>query len=94
MRLRRIAAIPFALLADMVTLFNMGDRSFIQQLFDAERREQYDLEMREIAKLVIRILCAARDEAKARETAKAAPVGDASASQVAGSAAATVPNLD
>jgi hypothetical protein len=94
MRLRRIAAIPFALLADFATLFNMGERSFTQQLFDAERREQYDREMRKICELVIRILCAARDQKRSEETARVAPVGDAAASPVAGSAAATAPSGD
>jgi hypothetical protein len=40
MRLKRILAVPFALAADVVTLGNMGERSFTQQLFDAERREK------------------------------------------------------
>lgn len=44
MRLKRILAIPFTLAADVATLGNMGDRSFTQQLFDAERREQEDRE--------------------------------------------------
>jgi hypothetical protein len=39
-KLKRIASIPFALAADIVTLGNMGDRSFTQQVFDDERREQ------------------------------------------------------
>lgn len=40
MKIRRILAIPFALAADIVTLGNMGDRSFTQQLFDAEKKEK------------------------------------------------------
>lgn len=40
MKLKRILAVPFALVADVATLGNMGDRSFTQQVFDAERREQ------------------------------------------------------
>lgn len=40
MKLKRILAVPFALAADVVTLGNMGDRSFTQQVFDAERRER------------------------------------------------------
>jgi len=36
----RILTTPLALIADIATLGNMGDRSFTQQLFDAERREQ------------------------------------------------------
>ncbi len=41
MRLRRICALPFAFIADAATLGNIGaERSFTQQVFDAERREQ------------------------------------------------------
>jgi hypothetical protein len=39
-KLKRILAVPFAVCADVVTLGNMGDRSFTQQVFDAERRER------------------------------------------------------
>jgi hypothetical protein len=60
MRLKRVIAVPFALLADVVTLGNMGDRSFTQQIFDAERREQYAREAREVAEVIARILEAAR----------------------------------
>lgn len=40
MKLKRIVALPFAVCADLATLGNMGDRSFTQQVFDAERRER------------------------------------------------------
>jgi hypothetical protein len=41
MRLQRILALPFTLLADAATLGNIGgERTFTQQVFDAERREQ------------------------------------------------------
>ncbi len=40
MKLTRILSIPFALVADVVTLGNMGDRSFTQQVFDAEQEER------------------------------------------------------
>lgn len=40
MKLKRILALPFALAADVVTLGNMGERSFTQQVFDAERHDQ------------------------------------------------------
>jgi hypothetical protein len=40
MKAKRICAMPFTMLADLVTLGNMGGRSFTQQLFDAEQREQ------------------------------------------------------
>lgn len=40
MRLKNIFAIPFTLVADVVTLGNMGDRSFTQQLMDKDRNEQ------------------------------------------------------
>ena len=47
MKLKRILAMPFALVADVVTLCNLGDRPFTQQLFDAERRDQWlDAEIR------------------------------------------------
>lgn len=49
MKFTRILATPFALLADIATLGNMGDRSFTQQLFDAERREQ---ERRDVVELL------------------------------------------
>lgn len=52
MRLRRIAAIPFALVADLATLCNMGERSFTQQVFDAERREQELREFRAAAQVL------------------------------------------
>ncbi len=41
MKLGRILTIPFALAADAATLGNIaGDRSFTQQVFDAERRDR------------------------------------------------------
>ena len=40
MKFHRIATIPFALLADAVTLGNFGNRTYTQQVFDAERYEQ------------------------------------------------------
>lgn len=45
MKLKRILAMPFALAADVVTLGNMGDRSFTQQVFDSERRERQHKEI-------------------------------------------------
>lgn len=55
MKLTRILAVPFALVADVVTLGNMGDRSFTQQVFDAEKREQnsrdVELAMRLLAEI-------------------------------------------
>jgi hypothetical protein len=40
-KLKRIAVLPFALVADAATLGNIGaPRSFTQQVFDAERQEQ------------------------------------------------------
>jgi uncharacterized hydantoinase/oxoprolinase family protein len=35
-----VTARYFAVVADIVSLGNMGDRSFTQQVFDADRREQ------------------------------------------------------
>jgi hypothetical protein len=40
MKITRILSIPFALVADVVTLGNMGDRSFTQQVFDAEQEDR------------------------------------------------------
>jgi hypothetical protein len=41
MKLKRICALPFAFVADAATLGNIGgERSFTQQVFDAERRER------------------------------------------------------
>ena len=42
MKLRRIVALPFALVADAATLGNIGstEGSFTQQLFDSEERER------------------------------------------------------
>jgi hypothetical protein len=55
-KLKRILAVPFALAADVVTLGNMGDRSFTQQVFDAERREQRVKETEEAARLLVELL--------------------------------------
>jgi hypothetical protein len=60
MRLKRIASLPFALVADVVTLGNMGDRSFTQQVFDAERREQRTKEELEAARVLAELIKAAR----------------------------------
>ena len=40
MKLLRALAIPFTVAADVATLGNMGERSFTQQLFDADRRDK------------------------------------------------------
>lgn len=55
MKLARILSIPFALAADVVTLGNMGDRSFTQQVFDAERRERESSEIIEALRLISEI---------------------------------------
>jgi hypothetical protein len=55
-KLKRILAVPFALAADVATLGNMGDRSFTQQVFDAERREQRAKEAAEAAHLLLELL--------------------------------------
>ena len=49
MKLTRILSIPVAVVADLCTLGNMGDRSFTQQVFDGDRRDQ-EVEM--VARLV------------------------------------------
>lgn len=54
MKLTRILAAPFTLAADVVTLGNMGERSFTQQVFDAERREQEFAAIKEIVKTAIK----------------------------------------
>lgn len=59
MKLKRILAVPFAVVADIATLGNMGDRSFTQQVFDAERRERELREAIEIAKAAAELLRAA-----------------------------------
>lgn len=56
MKLKRIFAVPFALAADVVTLGNMGDRSFTQQVFDAERREKRIEEEREALKALTELI--------------------------------------
>lgn len=41
MKLKRIATLPFALIADIASCGNIGgNRSFTQQVFDAEKRER------------------------------------------------------
>ena len=60
MKLKRILAMPFALVADVATLGNMGDRSFTQQVFDAEKREQRANEEKEAVKALIEILRAVK----------------------------------
>lgn len=59
MKLKRLCSIPFALVADVVTLGNMGDRSFTQQVFDAERRERELKEAIALAAAAAEIILAA-----------------------------------
>ena len=40
MKLKNIAALPFALVADVVSLGNMGGRSFTQQVLDKDTHEK------------------------------------------------------
>lgn len=56
MKLTRILSIPFAVIADVATLGNMGDRSFTQQVFDAERKEQRMKEEKEAVKALAELL--------------------------------------
>lgn len=58
MKLKRILALPFALVADIVSLGNMGDRSFTQQVFDEERNEQ---ERAALAKCLADLIRAAKE---------------------------------
>ena len=54
MKLMRIAAMPFALLADVVSCGNIGgNRSFTQQVMDAEKRERDTEEAVKLLKLLI-----------------------------------------
>lgn len=53
MKLKRVVAMPFAVVADLATLGNMGGRSFTQQLFDAERRERSMEHERELVRLAV-----------------------------------------
>lgn len=55
MKLKRILAMPFALAADVVTLGNMGDRSFTQQVFDSERRERQHQEIVESIEVLAKL---------------------------------------
>jgi hypothetical protein len=55
MKLKRILAMPFALAADVVTLGNMGDRSFTQQVFDSERRERQHKEIVESIEVLAKL---------------------------------------
>lgn len=52
MKISRILSIPFAVAADVVTLGNMGDRSFTQQVFDAERRDQRERQALDLLKAI------------------------------------------
>ena len=40
MKLKNIFSIPFAVIADIASLGNMGGRSFTQQVMDKDRAEQ------------------------------------------------------
>lgn len=40
MKLKNILAMPFAVIADVASLGNMGGRSFTQQVIDKDRNEQ------------------------------------------------------
>jgi len=40
MKFKRIIAMPFVLAADVITLGKMGEGSFTQDMFNAEKREQ------------------------------------------------------
>lgn len=59
MKLIRILAMPFTVVADVASLGNMGGRSFTQQLFDADRHERETKEIIDALKAL-----AAQEEAK------------------------------
>ncbi len=55
MKLKRIVAMPFALLADVVSCGNIGGkRSFTQQVMDAEKRERDLDEVTKILEIIVR----------------------------------------
>lgn len=57
MKLKRIVAMPFAIAADIVSCGNIGgNRSFTQQVFDAEARERRAKEEAEAVKLLIALI--------------------------------------
>lgn len=54
MKLKRIVAMPFALLADVVSCGNIGgNRSFTQQVMDADRRDQQTEEAIALLKVLL-----------------------------------------
>ena len=56
MKLKRICALPFAFIADAATLGNIGgDRSFTQQVFDAERHERQQEEERAMLRDLVQL---------------------------------------
>lgn len=57
MKLKRVFAMPFAVVADLATLGNMGGRSFTQQLFDAEWREKSMEHEKELLRLAVQMQC-------------------------------------
>ena len=60
MKLKRILSIPFAVTADIISLGNMGRRTFTQQVFDAEREEQESEIAIKLIKLTTEIIKAAK----------------------------------
>lgn len=63
MKLTRILSVPFAVAADVISLGNIGgNRSFTQQVFDAERDEQYNRECKEAVLLLAELARALRGE--------------------------------
>ena len=56
MKLKRILSVPFALAADVVTLGNMGDQSFTEKVFAAERREQRHSQEMDVLKEFVKLL--------------------------------------
>ena len=54
MKLHRIAVLPFAMIADVASLGNIGgDRSFTGQVFDADERDREREFWLSIARLVV-----------------------------------------
>ena len=61
MKLHRLISLPFTFVADVATLGNIGgDRSFTQQVFDAEERERAMKEAKDLAEAIATIVRAAK----------------------------------
>jgi len=55
MKFSRLLSIPFTLIADAVSLGNMGEGSFTQQIFDDERADQEKRQFLDEIKIIIEL---------------------------------------